>query len=208
MHFLQRVGIDAIRERFSDQVCDFQHFLFFHAARCDGRRADPDTTRLEDWIGIEWDAVFVNRDAGPVENFLCFFAVNFLWAKIDEHQMIIGAARDDAITMFGQAGGKRFGVEYNLPLIFAELRLKRFMKANGFCRDHMHERAALHAGENGRIELLGKFLFAHDDAAARSAQTLVRGRSDEVRVWDRARMFARGDETRDVRHVDEKQRVD
>ena len=208
MHFLQRVGIDAIRERFSDQVCDFQHFLLFHAARCDGRRADPDTTRLEDWIGIERDAVLVNCDAGPVENFLCFFAVNFLWAKIDEHQMIIGASRDDAITMFGQAGGKRFGVEYNLPLIFAELRLKRFMKANGFCRDHMHERAALHAGENGRIELLGKFLFAHDDAAARAAQTFVRRGGYKLRVRNRTRMLTSRNKSGDVRHVDEQDRAD
>ena len=92
MHFLQRVGIDSTRKRFSDQIRDFQHFFFFHAARRDGRRADPDTTRLEDRIGIEWDTVFVYGDAGAIENFLCFFAVNFFWAKIDEHQVIIGAA--------------------------------------------------------------------------------------------------------------------
>ena len=101
MHFLKRVGIDAIRERFSDQIRDLQHFLFFHAARCDGRRANPNATRFEDWIGIKWNTVFVYGDAGPVENFLCFFAVNFLWTKIDEHQMIIGATRDDAVTVFG-----------------------------------------------------------------------------------------------------------
>ena len=92
MHFFQRVGIDTIREGFRDQICDFQHFLFLHVARCDSRRADPDTTWLEDWIGIKWDTVFVHGDAGAIENFLCFFAVNFFWAKIDEHQVIIGAA--------------------------------------------------------------------------------------------------------------------
>ena len=92
MHFLQCVGIDAIHEGFRNQICDFQHFLFLHAAGCDSRRADPDTTRLEDWIGIKWDTVFVHRDAGTIENFLCFFAVNFFWAKIDKHQMIIGTA--------------------------------------------------------------------------------------------------------------------
>ncbi len=101
MHFLQCFGIGAIGERFSNQVRDLQHFLFFHAARCDGRGPDSDTARLEDWIGIEWDAVFVYCDAGPIENFLCFFAVNFLRPKIDEHQVIIGTAGDDAITMFG-----------------------------------------------------------------------------------------------------------
>src|SRR6266567_739440 len=117
--------------------------------------------------------------------------------------MIIGAAGDDAVTMFGQAGGKCFGVHYNLPLIIAELRLERFMKANGFRRDHMHERAALHSGENGRVDLFGEFLFAHDDAATRSAQTLVRGGRDKLCVRDRTWMLTTCYKTCDMRHVDE-----
>ena len=101
MHFLQSFGVGAIGERLSNQVRDLQHFLFFHAARCDSGRTDADAARFENWIGIEWNAVFVYCDGGPVENFLCFFSVNFLWPKIDEHQMIIGASGDDAVTMFG-----------------------------------------------------------------------------------------------------------
>jgi len=92
MYFLKRFGIGAIRQRFSKQVRDLQHFFFFHAPCRDGRRADADTTGLENWIGIEWDAIFVYGDAGSIENFLCFLAVNVLRAKIDEHQVIIGSA--------------------------------------------------------------------------------------------------------------------
>ena len=98
-------------------------------------------------------------------------------------------------------------VQNNLALIFAELRLQRFMKANRFRCDHMHERAALHAWENGRIDLLGKFLFAHDDAATRTAQTLVRRRGDKLRVRDRTGMLAARYQTCDVRHVDEQNRA-
>src|SRR4029453_19513899 len=148
MDSLQCFGIGAIGERFSNQVRDLQHFLFSHTARCDGRGPDADTTRLEDRVGIKWDTVLVYGDAGPVENFLCFFSVNFLRTKIDEHQMVIGTTGDDAVTMFGQAGSKRFGIQDNLSLIFAELRLERFMRANGFRSDPMHEWATLHAGEN------------------------------------------------------------
>src|SRR5947208_4085213 len=121
--------------------------------------------------------------------------------------MIIGAAGNDAVTMFGQAGGKCFGVQYNLPLIIAELRLERFMKANGFRRNHMHERAALHAGENGRIDLLGEFLLAHDDAPSRSAQTLVRCGGDKLCMRDWTWMLTPCYEARDVRHVDEQNRA-
>ena len=45
------------------------------------------------------------------------------------------------------------------------------------------------------------------DAAARSAERLVGGRRDQVRVRERAGMQARRDEARDVRHVHEQQRV-
>src|SRR5215469_404712 len=109
--------------------------------------------------------------------------------------------------MFGQAGGKRFGVQDNLALIFAELRLERFMKANGFCRNYMHERATLHAGENSCIDLFREFLSAHNDAATRPAQTLVRGGGDKVRVRDRTGMLPACYETGDVRHVDEQYRA-
>src|ERR1044071_4640992 len=77
------------------------------------------------------------------------------------------------------------------------------MKANGFRCDHMHERAALHAGENGRVDLFGEFLFAHDDAATRPTQTLMRGGRDKLCVRDRTGMLTACYETCDMRHVDE-----
>ena len=54
----------------------------------------------------------------------------------------------------------------------------------------------------------GEFFLAHDDAAARPAQTFVRGGGDEMRVRNRARMLAARDQPGDVRHVDEKKRAD
>src|SRR4030095_4748826 len=81
------------------------------------------------------------------------------------------------------------------------------MKANGFRCDHMHEWATLHAGENGRVDLLGEFLFAHDDAATRPAQTLVRSSGDKLRVRDRTGMLTACYKSCDVRHVDEQNRA-
>ena len=54
----------------------------------------------------------------------------------------------------------------------------------------------------------GVLFLAHDDAAARTAQTFVRGGGDKLRVRDRARMLAAGDQTGNVRHVDKQKRAD
>ena len=98
--------------------------------------------------------VFVHGDAGAVEDFLRFFAVDLFRPKIDQHEVIVGAAGDDAVTVFGQAGGERLGIDHDLSLIIAELRLERFVETNRLGRDDVHERAALDAGEDGRVDLL------------------------------------------------------
>ena len=111
---LERVVVATIVERFGEQVGDLEHLFFFHAARGDGGRADADAAGFEDRLGVERDAVLVHGDAGAIENLLRFFAVDVLRAKIDEHEVIVGAAGDDAVTVFGQAGGERFGVDHDL----------------------------------------------------------------------------------------------
>ena len=54
----------------------------------------------------------------------------------------------------------------------------------------------------------GETLFAKNDATARSAQTLVRGGGDELRVRDWTGMLPSRDQPGDVRHIDEKNRAD
>ena len=120
-------------------------------------------------IGVERNSVFIHGDAGAIENLLRFLAVDFFWAEIDQHQMIIGAAGNDAVTMLGQTGGERFCVNDDLSLIFAELCLQRFVETDGFRSDNVHERSALDTGKNGGVDLFRELLLAHDDPAARSA---------------------------------------
>ena len=122
--------------------------------------------------------------------------------------MIVRASRNDAETVLGDTGGKRFCVQHHLSLILAELRLERFVETNRFGRDHVHQRSSLHPRKNGGVDRFGKLLLAKNDPAARPAHALVRRRGDEVCMRHRGRMFARGDESRDVRHVDEEKRVD
>jgi hypothetical protein len=122
--------------------------------------------------------------------------------------VVVGAARNDSITVLANARGERFGIDHYLPLIFAKLRLERFMKANGFRSDNVHQWAALYPRENGRIDLLGEFLFAYNNAAPRPAQTLMGGGGDKMRVRDRTWMLAARNEPGDMRHVDKKNRAD
>ena len=70
----------------------------------------------------------------------------------------------------------------------------------------MHQRTALDTGEDDALQLLLDLLagaLRQDDAATRAAQRLVGGRGDHVRVRQRVRIDAGGDQARDMRHVDE-----
>ena len=54
--------------------------------------------------------------------------------------------------------------------------------------DRVHERAALHAGEDGPVDRLGVLFAAEDEAGARAGERLVGRRGDDVAVLDRVRM--------------------
>jgi len=49
------------------------------------------------------------------------------------------------------------------------LRLQRFVKTDRFRGDDVHKRTTLHTGENGRVDLLREFFFAHHNAATWTA---------------------------------------
>ena len=73
-----------------------------------------------------------------------------------------------------------------------ELRLQRLAEGHGLGGDDVHQRAALQAGEDRRVDLLGDVLVVGEDhAAARAAQGLVRGGGDDMGVRERARMQRR-----------------
>ena len=82
------------------------------------------------------------------------------------------------------------------------------LQRDRLARDHVLERAALLAGEHGRVDLLRVLLAAQDHAAAAAADRLVDRRRDDVGVRHRARVQAGGDEAREVGHVDHQQRAD
>ena len=99
--------------------------------------------------------------------------------------------------------GDRLGAGDRAPLALAEGLGLGDPERDRLAGDHVHQRAALLAGEDGRVDLLGVLLLAEDHAAARAAERLVDRRRDDVRVRHRARVQPAGDEAGEVRHVDE-----
>ena len=123
--------------------------------------------------------------------------------------MVVGAAGDDLDAALEQSLGQHLGVGDDLLCIGLELGRQRFLEGDGLGGDDVHQRAALDAGEDGRVDLLGQILvIGEDHAAARAAQGLVRGRRCDMGVRERARIDAAGDEAGDMRHVDHQERAD
>ena len=101
--------------------------------------------------------------------------------------------------------GARVG--HYLFLVLDELRLHGFEKAHRLGGDDMNQRPTLNPREHGLVDGRAVLRFRQDQTGARPAQSLMRGRSDDVGPLARVRMNARGNQTREVRHIDEQQRA-
>ena len=92
---------------------------FAHAARRDRRRADADAARDHRRILIERDRVLVDRDAGLAERRLGHLAGDALREDVDQHQVIVGAAADQAEAGGRQRRGEPLRVGDDLLLVVA-----------------------------------------------------------------------------------------
>ncbi len=79
--------------------------------------------------------------------------------------------------------------------------LQRFLERHGLARDHVHQRAALQAGEDGAVHGLFVLGLHQDDAATGAAQALVGGGGDHVGEGHGVGVHARSDQAGVVGHV-------
>ena len=152
---------------------------------------------------VEGDGVLVGGDVRAVEQLLHVAACDAHAHDVGQQQVVVGAAGDEADAALGERVGQGRGVAHDLVLILRELGLHGLPEADGLARDDVHERAALGAGEDGGVNLLGELLLAEDDGAAGAAQGLVRGRRDHVGIGHGRGMGPAGDQAADVGHVHE-----
>ena len=132
-----------------------------------------------------------------------------LRAQVYQQQMRIGAAGNQIQTAFFQSFAHCFGIADHLRGIFLKLRRQVFGKTNRLGGNHMLQRTALRSRKNRRVDFLGNFLvIGQNHAAARAAQSLVRGRRNHVGIFQRIRMYAAGNQTGKMRHVHHQIRPD
>src|SRR3954469_24074772 len=110
----ERGGVGAVVQRFGDPAADLLHLRFLHAARGDSGRADADAARLHRRIGVEWDRVLVDGDAGLAERLLGFGAEHAFGEDVHEHEVRVGAAGDDSEAFLGERLREDFGVGHDL----------------------------------------------------------------------------------------------
>jgi hypothetical protein len=174
-----------------------------------GRRADADAAGLHWRQWIERHAVLVTGDAGMFQALVGILAGKAKRSQIDEGEVGVGAARHQIGAALLEAIGEGLGVGDHRFGIGLEIGLQRFAEGDCLGGDDMHQRAALQAREDRRIDLLGDGLvIGQHHAAARAAQGLMGGGGDNMGMAEGGGMLARRHQTGEVGHVHEQDGAD
>ena len=166
----------------ADAVGNALHLLFAQTAGGHSGSADTDTGSHCRLLRIVGDGILVQGDMVGIAADLQFLAGDVHGPQVSKHQMVVGAAGDQVEALFQQSGGHSLGVLHDVLSIGLELGLHSFLQADGLGSDDVLQRAALGAGENAGIQLLGKFLTCQDQTAAGATESLVGCSSDNIRI--------------------------
>ena len=140
-----------------------------------------------------------------VQPFLELLARNAGADEVEQHKVIVGAARHEVYAAREQSLGQTLGVLDDLFLIGLEFGAERLLERDGFGCDDVHKRTALRAGKDNLVDLFCKVLVVgENETAARSAKSLVGGGGDKVGVRHGTGVQTGGDKTRNVCDVNHK----
>ena len=177
-----------------DEVGYLHHVVFAKTACRHGWCADANAARLHNRLGVEGNCVFVYRDGCLIENQGCIGTSDSKRSKVNEEDMVVGAARNDAVAKLGESGRKGFGIVDDLLGVDSEAWVQGLLETHRLCGDDVHERAALDSWKNLSVDLLGEFFFAHDKARTRPSQAFVGGGRDKIGVGEWGGMYSASDE--------------
>ena len=145
-------GVVAMLDRVDDQAADLSHLVRAHATRRHRRGSDPDPRRGVGRLAVERDLVLVDGDPDLVEQVLGVLAGHAERHHVGEHQVVVGAARDEAGAAAGQRLGENRCVLDRPALIAPELVAEGELEGHRLARDDVHERPALDAGEDRLVD--------------------------------------------------------
>ena len=194
-----------MREHIDNPASYLFHFLFLHAACGQRRGSQPDSGSHKGRTGFKRHRILINRDSGYVKRMFSIFAGNILAGQIHQHQMIVSAAGHQLIPRIHDAGGKLFRVSQHLLLIRLELGPQSLSEGNCLRRNDVHERSTLNTWKNLTVEALFHIsdigASGQNHAAARSAQSLMRGGGRDMCMRQRRRMEFSRHQTGNMRHI-------
>src|SRR5208337_2347078 len=96
------------------------HLGLFHAPRGDRRGPDPEAARDKRALGLVRDRVLVHGYAGPAERRLGFQAGDALGCQVEEHEVVVGAAGDEAEAVCQEGFGEDLCILDDLLIVFCE----------------------------------------------------------------------------------------
>src|SRR5476649_18164 len=123
-------------------------------ARGHGRRAQTHAAGDERLFRIVRNRVLVHRDMSLAKRSFRCLTGDVLRAQVDQHHVAFGAARDNPQAALHQRFSQYSRVVHDLLLINLEFRRQRFLERNSLTGNHVHQRTALNARENSRVDLL------------------------------------------------------
>ena len=116
--------------------------------------------------------------------------------------MVVGAAGHQLHSPLHKAVRQGGGIFHHLLLVGLELRLERLPQGHRLGGDDMHQRAALGAGENGGVELLGKvFVVGQQHAAPGPPEGLMGSGGHHMGVGHGRGVQPGGHQPRDMGHI-------
>lgn len=140
-------------DRTMHEICDLLELLLGESTSGHGGSAHANTSRHESAL-VTGDGILVGGDADILEHGFDTSTIDFLVPEIDEQQMIIGSARDDFVSEFGERISENLAICDDLFLIGSEFGALSLFESDGESGDCMVVRTALMTRENGLIDFV------------------------------------------------------
>ena len=192
----------------SHDCCNDEAFAFCHTASGHGRNAKTQAACVSE-VFVARHRHRVAADLQRIQRLDQRGSLQPQRPQISDDERNICAPGELSDTACRQGGAKRTCVAQHLGAVFAIRGLQRLAECDCLCRNDVHERRALQAGAQGRIQLCGqRRIIAQDQAAARASQVLVSGGGDHIGMRQGIGEVATGNQPGHMRHVHQQSRAD